>query len=157
HRGRSVVKASHCGPLRVQKAFDPEAADDIAHVVVVHPPGGIAGGDSLELAFAVQTNAHLLATTPGATKWYRASGKGASQQLRLEVASKATLEWLPQETIVYDGALAANGIELELAPDAVALGWDVLCFGRTLAGESFTHGEYRQRIRISIATRLGWI
>src|SRR2546425_2822413 len=98
-----LAKRSHEGPLVVQKPLYPEGAD-VCHAIVVHPPGGIAGGDELALDVRCERGSHAVLTTPGAGKWYRSTGAWARQSLRFELAG--TLEWLPRETIVFSGALA---------------------------------------------------
>jgi urease accessory protein len=125
------------GPLVVQKSFHPEPG--VCQAVVVHPPGGIAGGDELEIDVGVEPGAHALLTTPGAGKWYRSSGAMAAQRLRLR--SAGALEWLPRETIVFDGARAMLECEVELAGEGVYCGWEVLCLGRTGSGERFGSGS----------------
>jgi urease accessory protein len=114
------------GPLLVQKPLYPEG-DEVCHAIVVHPPGGIAGGDELEIA--VKAQGHALLTTPGAAKWYRSAGPWAKQKLLFEV--KGTLEWLPRETIVFDGALAELGCEVRLGELGRYLGWEIVCLGRS--------------------------
>jgi len=156
HRvGRTVLaERRHDGPLVVQKPFYPEG-DAVCHAIVVHPPAGIAGGDELELKARAGAGAHALLTTPGAGKWYRSAGPWASQKLRFEVAG--ALEWLPQETIVFDGALAKLGTEVRLLGDAKYLGWEILCLGRTGSGERFGKGEVRLDSRIYRDGRLLWL
>lgn len=140
---RSVLAARrHDGPLLVQKPLYPEGAQ-VCHVIVVHPPAGMAGGDALEIAVRVDVGAHALLTSPGAGKWYRSAGPWASQRLVFSVAPGACLEWLPQETIVFDGARAAMQAEVDLAGDACFIGWEILCLGRTGAGERFARGACR--------------
>lgn len=140
---RTVIAARrHDGPLVVQRPFYPEG-DAVCHAIVVHPPAGIAGGDALEVAVAAADGANALLTTPGAAKWYRSAGPWASQRLVFDLAAGACLEWLPQETIVFDGARARLDAEIRLAGDARYAGWEILCLGRTGAGERFTRGECR--------------
>ena len=148
-RGDRCVLASrrHEGPLAVQKTFHPEGAD-ICHALVLHPPAGIAGGDRLGITVQVRERANALLATPGAGKWYRSAGARARQHIRFEVGADACLEWLPQETIVFDGALADMLIDVRLAAGARYLGWEVLCLGRTGSGERFTRGEACLRTRI---------
>lgn len=135
-----LVHRAHRGPLRVQRDLYPEGPAR-CHNIVVHPPGGIAGGDALHVAAKLGPNAHVLLTTPGAGKWYRGHGRAASQELRFTLGEGASLEWLPQETIVFDGALAELGCRVELAPTAGYLGWEILCLGRQAAGERFASGQ----------------
>ena len=148
-RGARSVLASrrHDGPLAVQKTFHPEG-EDICHALVLHPPAGIAGGDLLDIRIRAGESANALLATPGAGKWYRSSGGWARQHIRFDVGADACVEWLPQETIVFDGALADMLTDVRLAAGARYLGWEILCLGRTGSGERFTRGECRVRTRI---------
>lgn len=132
------------GPLVVQKPLYPEG-DAVCHAIVVHPPAGIVGGDQLTLRITAESHAAVLLTTPGATKWYRSAGAWASQKLRFEV--EGSLEWLPQESIVFDGALADMECEINLGNDASYLGWDILCLGRG-ADARFCNGRIELRNKI---------
>lgn len=134
------------GPLVVQKPLYPEG-DAVCHAIVVHPPAGIVGGDQLSLHVSTGRNAAALLTTPGAGKWYRSAGAWASQRLRFEV--NGSLEWLPQETIVFDGALANMESEVNLSADSTYIGWEILCLGRAGSGERFGKGRIELRNRIS--------
>jgi urease accessory protein len=146
--GQSLLAARrHEGPLRVQKPLYPEG-DGICHTIVVHPPGGIADGDRLELDVSLREGARALLTTPGATKWYRAAAAGARQELRFELQPGAMLEWLPQESIVFDGARAEMTTSVRLHGDALYLGWEILCLGREAAGERFSRGRVRLKTEI---------
>jgi len=140
--GKKTVLAHRCqdGPLVVQKAFNPEG-DEVCHAIVVHPPGGIAGGDDLRLDVKAGVHAAAVLTTPGANKWYRSAGPWARQRLSFEVAG--TLEWLPRETIVFDGALAELECEVRLTSAARYIGWELVCLGRTGSGERFSRGKLR--------------
>jgi len=153
--GRTVLAArEHDGPLVVQKALYPEG-DAVCHAIIVHPPAGIAGGDELELHAGSAMGAHALLTTPGAGKWYRSVGPWAAQSLHFEVAG--ALEWLPQETIVFDGALAQLATEVRLQGDARYLGWEILCLGRTGSGERFGKGKIRLHTRLYRDGKLLWM
>lgn len=142
-----MAERSHFGPLRMLKPLYPEG-EDICHGVIVHPPGGIVAGDSLSVDVQVSSGAKALITTPGAQKWYRSAGKLASAMTRLSVAEDAALEWLPQETMVFDGARARQTLEVSLAVNARFFGWEMLCLGRTTRGERFNVGQFRQRIEL---------
>lgn len=135
----ALVRRAHVGPLRVQKALYPEG-EAVCHAIVLHPPAGIAGGDALEIGVELGAGAHALLTTPGAGKWYRSAGPSASLMQRIAVANGGICEWLPQESIVYDGALGTLATEVELAGGAAFVGAEMLCFGRTGSGERFTRG-----------------
>jgi urease accessory protein len=129
-----LASRSHEGPLVVQKPFHPEG-DAICHAIVVHPPGGIAGGDALSLDVHAGAGAHALITTPGAGKWYRSGGPWARQDVRIDAAAGASLEWLPQETIVFDGARAELRWHARLAPSARLIAWDVRVDARIERGD----------------------
>lgn len=143
----ALAHREHDGPLVIQKILYPEG-DAVCHAIIVHPPGGIAGGDQLELCAGLQESSAALLTTPGAAKWYRTSGPGAEQNIEFEVGAGATLEWLPQETIVFDGALAQQRTEVRLDADACYIGWEILCLGRSGAGERFNKGRWLARTLI---------
>jgi urease accessory protein len=142
------------GPLAVQKPLYPEGAE-LCHAIVVHPPGGIAGGDELAVEVDCGRGASALLTTPGAAKWYRSAGPWARQSLRFDV--DGTLEWLPRETIVFDGALARLDCEVNLRAGARYFGWEVVCLGRSGSGERFAKGEIRIDTRVSRDGKLLWL
>jgi len=146
-------KRDHDGPLVVQKPLYPEG-DGICHAIVVHPPGGIAGGDELTLKVRTEEGASALLTTPGAAKWYRSAGPWAKQAAAFDVGG--TLEWLPQETIVFDGALAETAYDVNLGAQAGIIGWDVVCLGRTGSGERFSRGSLRTSVQIRREGKLLW-
>jgi urease accessory protein len=146
----------HEGPLVVQRPFYPEG-EAVCHAIVLHPPAGIAGGDELEVSVRSAPHAHALLTTPGAGKWYRSAGPWARQRLDFDVADGACLEWLPQETIVFDGALARLETEIRLAGDARYVGWEILCLGRSGSGEKLERGTCRVRTIIRRDGRLQWV
>ena len=143
-----LVERRHAGPLVVQKSLYPEG-DTVCQNVIIHPPGGIVGGDTLAVNVDASLCTHVQLTTPGAAKCYRSGGAVARQHIRLLAARGAVLEWLPQETIVFDGSKVELEIAIELSDDARFLGWDVVCLGRTAAGERFDHGVLRQRLTLT--------
>jgi len=151
-----LVHRSHLGPLRVQKPLYPEGPG-VCHTLLLHPPAGIAGGDDLEIVAAVAEQAHVLLTTPGAGKWYRSAGSWAAQRLNFEVGTGAMLEWLPQESIVFDGALANMQTRVSLAENANFIGWEVLCLGRRASGENFSTGAMNLSTRIERAGKPIWL
>ncbi|TCP06287.1 urease accessory protein [Caldimonas thermodepolymerans] len=144
---RTVGHDRHDGPLRVLASLHPEGPG-VCHHVLVHPPGGIVGGDVLEIDVEVQAGAHALITTPGATRFYRSAGPTARQHLRARVASGARLEWLPLETIAYDGVRAVNAMRFELDDGAEMIGWDLLALGLPAAGEPLRRGRFEQQIEL---------
>ena len=148
------VQRRHKGPLRVQKHLYAEGPQVCQHIIV-HPPGGIAGGDRLDISASVGRDAWAQITSPGAAKWYRAAGP-AYQQLALKVASGATLEWLPQETIVFSAAQAELSTCIELEGDARLFYWDVVALGRPASGECFDLGHFQAQLDIRRDGRLLW-
>jgi urease accessory protein len=150
-----LVERSHFGPLRVQKPLYPEHPS-VCHAIVVHPPGGVVGGDQLAITARVGAQAHAFVTTPGAAKWYRANGHVSRQALTLQVGAGAALEWLPQETIFFNGADVRLDTDVDMEADASFITADILCFGRTASGERFDHGRVGQRMQIRRGGRLVW-
>jgi len=144
---RSVARFRHDGPLRILRSLYPEG-DAICHNVLVHPPGGLVGGDMLDFGVTVGPGAHGLITTPGATRFYRTLGEAAAQHTRLKLAAGARLEWLPLETICYDGCLAENRLSFELAPEAEIIGWDITALGLPHAERPFARGSFCQHIEL---------
>ncbi|MBC3952740.1 urease accessory protein UreD [Pseudomonas folii] len=144
----------HKGPLRVQKHLYAEGPQVCQHIIV-HPPGGIAGGDRLDISASVGPDAWAQLTSPGAAKWYRAAGP-AYQQLDLSVAPGATLEWLPQETIVFSAAQAELTTRIDLQGDARLLYWDVVALGRPASGESFKTGHFQAHLDVRRDGKLLW-
>lgn len=140
------VMRRHQGPLRVQKHLYAEGPQVCQHIIV-HPPGGIAGGDRLDICATVGKNAWAQLTSPGAAKWYRAASP-AYQQLELRVEAGATLEWLPQETIVFSAAQAELTTHIELQGDARLCYWDMVALGRPASGERFDLGHFQSHLDI---------
>jgi urease accessory protein len=153
--GRTVLsRRAHVGPLVVQKPLYPEP--EVCQVVVVHPPGGIAGGDDLALAVDVAPGAHVQLTTPAATKWYRSDGPIACQHIDATLAHGAALEWMPQGTIVFDGARALSTVRFDVAAGARLIAWELVCLGRHASGERLRTGQWRQRLEIVRGNALIW-
>jgi urease accessory protein len=144
--GRTVLaERFRQGPLAVQRALYPEG--EVCHVYLLHPPGGVAGGDSLDIRAATRAGASALVTTPGATKFYRSNGAPASQRQTLKPEG-GTLEWLPQENILFPGAEVTLDTRVELAGDARFIGWEINCLGRPVLAERFDHGQALMRFQL---------
>jgi urease accessory protein len=137
----------HEGPLRVLQRLYPEGPG-ICHHVLVHAPGGIVGGDVLELDARLGRNCHALLTTPGATRFYRSAGDTSTQSVQATLADGARLEWLPMETIAYSACQAHNRLRFELAPGAEMIGWDLLALGLPAAGQAFERGRFVQDLEL---------
>ncbi|MEJ2424632.1 MAG: urease accessory protein UreD [Candidatus Thiodiazotropha sp.] len=133
-----LAERRHRGPLSVQRPLYPEG--DLCHVYLLHPPGGVAGGDELNVQARVEPGAQALVTTPGATKFYRSAGPLASltQELRVQ---DGTLEWLPQENIFFPGAVAEIHTRVMLEGAGLFIGWEINCLGRTVLKERFEPGR----------------
>jgi urease accessory protein len=129
----------------VQRAFHPEGAP--CHTYLVHPPGGVVGGDHLGLEVAVERGAHSLITTPAATKFYRSDGRLATQSQQLTL-TESTLEWLPQETIFYRGARVRSETRIQLGTQSRFIGWEIPCLGLPARQEAFDAGELRLNIEL---------
>lgn len=141
-----LTKRAHVGPLRVQRPFIETSG--VCQTYVIHPPGGIVGGDVLDVQVHVQTGARALLTTPGATKFYRSVGEHAHQNQHLRVAASASVEWFPQETIVFDEALAHTHTRVDLSEGSRCALWEITCLGRTAGGKPFTSGCLTQRLEL---------
>ncbi len=145
---RSVMRHRHDGPLRILKSLYPEG-DAICHNVLVHPPGGLVGGDTLEVQLRVAEGAHGLITTPGATRFYRSeAGALATQSLQAELAGGARLEWLPLEALAYPGCHALNEARFTLAPGAEMMAWDITALGLPAASAPFAQGRLTQHLEV---------
>lgn len=142
-----LMRREHFGPLRVQKPLYPEHPST-CHAIIVHPPGGVVGGDELQIDVDAGPEARALLSTPGAAKWYRSNGHRSRQQLRIRIATGAALEWLPQETIFFNAADIALDTIIDLSGDATYLGCEILCFGRSASGETFDQGRVQQAMTI---------
>ena len=144
--GRTIAHDRHDGPLRVLRALHPEGG--VCHSVLVHPPGGVVGGDELAIELALGEGTHVLVTTPGATRFYRSAGATATQTLRVVAAAASRLEWLPLETIAYSGCVAANALSFDLAAGAELIGWDVTALGLPESDQPFAAGRFTQSIEL---------
>lgn len=142
---KTALHFTHDGPLRILKSLYPEGAG-ICHNVLVHPPGGLVGGDVLDINVQVREGAHALVTTPGATRFYKSNGQSALQRTRLVLEAGARLEWLPLEAIAYNACDAANHLQFELAEGAQLLTWDVTALGLPMANQPFACGRFTQHM-----------
>ena len=148
HDGHTTTALDrHEGPLRVLQRLYPEGPG-ICHHVLVHPPGGIVGGDVLALEARLDSRCHALITTPGATRFYRSAGEISTQSVQATLAEGARLEWLPMETIAYSACQAHNQLRFDLAPGAEMIGWDLLALGLPAAGQAFERGRFVQQLAL---------
>lgn len=140
-------KRKHKGPLTIQRPFYPEE-DGTCHLYILHPPGGVAGGDSLQLDLVCEANTSTLVTTPGASKFYQSNGLTAWQNQNLSVKDSACLEWLPQETILFDGSNVNSATKVQLEHTSTFIGWEIVSFGRPACLEEFSSGVFKQTFEL---------
>jgi urease accessory protein len=143
--GRTVSSHSHSGPLRVLQSLYPEGPG-VCHQTMIHPPGGLLGGDVLNIALHAQSATHAVLTTPGAARFYRSDGEAAHQKVQLTLDEDARLEWLPMEAICHSACVAHNSLSLALAPGAQMIGWDITALGLPAAAQPFVAGELTQTL-----------
>jgi urease accessory protein len=143
----ALIHNQNQAPLKVQRPFYPEG-QEVCHSVILHTAGGVVGGDRLSCNFHLQPNAQALITTAAASKIYRSNGTQARQSIEIRVDAGATLEWLPQETIVFNGAIYRQDLRVELATGGSFLGWEINRFGRSARGEKFATGEWRSHTEV---------
>jgi urease accessory protein len=144
---RCVARHQHQGPLRILKSLYPEG-DAVCHNILVHPPSGLVGGDELHIDLTLQTHAHALITTPGATRFYGSDGLTASQHVHAQLEQGARLEWLPLEALAYSGCQAHNQAVFTLAPGSELMAWDVTALGLPHANQPFAQGQFQQHLEI---------
>ncbi len=132
-----LARRRHLGPLAVQRPFYPDGPSRTCHVYLLHPPGGVVGGDALDVAVTARVGSRALVTTPAAAKLYRSGGACARLTQRLRVDDGAQLEWLPQPTIAFAGVNARMSTRVDLASGGSFIGWEIVCLGRTDSGERY--------------------
>lgn len=149
-------KKRHKGPLYIQKLFYPEG-ESCAHIYLLHPPGGIVSGDTLEISLSLEDKAQALLTTPGATRLYNARIDGADTQPlpqrvinRISALRASCVEWLPAETIVFDGACVELNTQVDLHEDSQFMGWEIVCMGLPASQASYSRGHFRQTFLIRV-------
>lgn len=134
-------------PLKIQRPFYPEGKK-VCHSVILHTAGGIVGGDMLSVDIDLKAHSQVLITTAAATKVYGSSGNLATQTINIKIAPQATLEWFPQESIIFKGAIYHQDLRIDLSPGAHFFGWEITRFGRTARGERFDEGQWRSHLEI---------
>jgi len=145
--GKTILsKTKRKGPLTIQQPL--YAEDGTCHIYLLHPPGGLVGGDVLDLAVYAGENTHALLTTPGATKFYRSRGRQAVQVQTLTVGSGSVIEWFPQETILFEGAMGSLATTVHLAPKARFMGWEILCLGLPALKKPFAYGQLKSMVTL---------
>lgn len=151
-----LVTRKHEGPLLVQKALYPEGPQ-VCHVAILHPPSGIAGGDVLTINISVNSNAHALLTTPGASRWYKANGRLASQTVTINLAAKASLDWLPQENIFFEQANATVSTHIHMQTGASTIGWEITQLGTIAKDNHWDEGTILLNTHLTLDERPLWL
>jgi urease accessory protein len=151
-----LAKVWHQAPLKVQRPLYPEAKG-ICHTILIHTAGGMVGGDRLIYRLTLARQTHAVVTTAAASKIYCAQDKTTEQVIEIDIAENAYLEWLPQETILFNQARFKQTLKVNLGPKAAWLGWDIYRFGRTARGERFVVGEWRSHTEVWQAGVPLWI
>lgn len=144
-----LAHKSQKGPLTVQRPFYPEG--DVCHNYILHPPGGVVGGDTLDIQLTTSNQAHCLITTPGATKFYRSKANRESLLTQsINIANNAIVEWLPQQNIFFNGAQTRLNTQINIETGGKFIGWEIHCFGRPANHEGFQEGTIRSSTQINI-------
>ena len=133
------------GPLRLRC---PGAPSPELEAVIVNTAGGIVGGDRFELDVSVAAGARVIVTSTAAEKIYRSLGPDAAIDVKLKVAAGASLAWLPQETILFNGARLRRNVHIDVAQDARLIFAEAVVFGRPGMGEVMERGSLLDRWRI---------
>ena len=141
-----LANRSQSGPLTVQRPFYPEG--DICHIYLLHPPGGVVGGDELHINVILEDAARVLMTTPGATKFYRSNGALARQEQVLTIADNCSLEWFPQENIFFNETQSQLSTRINLSGSARFMGWEINCYGRPASDLLFNEGRVTTSLEI---------
>lgn len=154
-----MVQSRHSGPLRVQRPFYPEGRGEACHVYLLHPPGGLVSGDALTIQAHAENGTHALLTTPAANKLYKADSQGVAwtQHTCLSVDDGATLEWLPQETIAFDGSRGEQYTQIDLHGSARCLGWEMMALGRPASELPYVSGRIEQHFRLTLDGKPLWL
>ncbi|QEP43904.1 urease accessory protein UreD [Ectothiorhodospiraceae bacterium BW-2] len=134
-----LTERSQKGPLAIQRPFYPEGGR--CHLYLLHPPGGVVGGDGLRVAMSAAPKTQTLITTPGATKFYRSASETAVVEHQLLLAEQSELEWLPQENIYFSGAQVRANSVIQLQRQSRLIYSELHCLGRPVNGERFEQGQ----------------
>nr|VFJ62474.1 MAG: urease accessory protein [Candidatus Kentron sp. FW] len=157
-RGQRTIlsRRLHYGPLVIQRPFYPEGAE-ICHLYLIHPPGGVVGGDELRLDVDMSPDAQALITTPASGKFYRSNGQEAGLRQNIHLSDNTSLEWMPQYNIFFSGCKARLETNISMVGSACFIGWEITALGRSASRKTFTRGIVHQRFQITRDGRLAFI
>jgi urease accessory protein len=144
---KTILRRSYAhAPLKIQRPFYPEA--NICHTVILHSAGGMVGGDRLSYQINLAPTSQALITTAAAAKIYRSNGAFAQQQININLGANAYLEWLPQDTIIFNEAQYQQNLRVDLAVGATFCAWDIVRLGRSARQETFTQGSWQNAMEV---------
>lgn len=160
-RGALAVR-QRVGRTRIERLFQegaakirlPRVACDPIEAVLINTAGGMTGGDRLSWTVSVGDGAHAMLTTQACEKIYRSSGGEATSTIAIDVGAGASLAWLPQETILFNGSAFRRTIQADFAPGARGLIVESALFGRLTMGETVQRALFADRWRIRCGGRL---
>jgi urease accessory protein len=151
-RGSQIAKLRHSGSMRV---LFPRQKDTGLMAVMLNTAGGITGGDRFETSVHADVNSRVTLTTQAAERAYRANaGETGAVGVELKAGAGARIDWLPQETILYDGSALRRKLNVQLEPDATLLAVEPLVFGRFAMGEDLRDVEFRDDWRVRVGKEL---
>ncbi|MEC7121914.1 MAG: urease accessory protein UreD, partial [Pseudomonadota bacterium] len=142
-------------PIRI--LFPQPAAGDPATAAITNIAGGWVGGDRITFHARVEAGAEALIAQQAAEKIYRSTGATTTVDVHLRAAPRATLEWLPQETILFDTARLRRRTTLDVVGDGRVMAGEILVFGRRAMAETFTAGLAREVWEVRRDGRLVWL
>jgi urease accessory protein len=152
----TILQRSYAhAPLKIQRPFYPES--EICHTVILHSAGGMVGGDRLTYQIDLAPQSQALITTAAAAKIYRSQGDVSQQQVQINIAENAYLEWLPQDTIIFDQAQYHQNLRVDLAAGATFCAWDIVRLGRSASQETFSQGCWQNALEVWQAGKPLWI
>jgi urease accessory protein len=149
-----VARLYHRAPCRVQFPHAPAHEPTLA--ILLNTAGGLTGGDRISVTVSAEAAASATVSTAAAEKLYRSLGPDCVVAVDLAVGDGAWLEWLPQETILFDGARLRRSLSVRVAATGRLLAAEMLVFGRVARGERWTNGTLRDKWRIERARKLAW-
>jgi urease accessory protein len=153
---RTILAHSYArAPLKVQRPFYPEP--DLCQTVLLHSAGGMVGGDRLSYQIDLAPASRALITTAAATKIYRSQGAISHQQVEIKIGANASLEWLPQETIIFNQAQYQQDLRVDLAPAGTFCAWEIVRLGRSASQETFNQGCWQNALEVWQAGKPLWI
>ncbi len=147
------------GPMGLRRMREEGAAKvrlprGSTEAILINTGGGLAGGDRFAFDITVERQGQLTITSQAAERVYRTLGPAATVDVKLKAGAGASLFWLPNESILFDGASLSRTIEADLASDARFLAVESVVLGREASGETVARAMLRDRWRVARAGKL---